>query len=141
MEFCHILSFGVLSPFEFWIFFFTIWVFKGDNLSVSVLWQFGFLSCVTIWCFEFCHNLTIWVLSQFNFYVKIWLFFFSFVTILVFEFVTIWVLDLCKFEFLSFVTIWLFEFCHNLNFVFCHMLSFWVFWQLEFCHYLTLTKF
>ena len=47
-EFCHNLSFGNMSLFE---------------------WTF-----VTIWVFEFCHNLSFWALSQFELlsFVKIW---------------------------------------------------------------------
>ena len=64
------------------------------NLSFLVLSQFEFfLSFVTIWVFKFCHNFRFWVLSQFDFLsvVKIWVFrvlsqfeFLSFVTIWVF---------------------------------------------------------
>ena len=70
---------------------------------------------IRIWVFEFGHN---------------W-FFFNFVTISGFEFVTIWVVEFCpnlscwvlpQFELLSFVkiwvefvTVWAFEICHNGN--------------------------
>ena len=75
-EFCHNLSFKVLSQFVF-LRFVTIWVFS----------QFEFLSLVTIWVlsfatirfFEFCHYLSFQVLSQFEFS----------------SFVTFWVVEFC----------------------------------------------
>ena len=79
------------------------------------------------------------------------LFFFSFVTIRVFEFCHI-----LSCHYLSFVTILIFKFCHKLSiwvlskfeFEFCHNLSFWVLspfeplsfitiWVFEFCHNLS----
>ena len=77
-EFCHTLSFWVLSQ---WVFEFC------HNLCFLVVSQFGFLSFVTIWVFVFCHSSSFWVLTQFVFW--------GFVTIWVLCFVTLWVLEFC----------------------------------------------
>ena len=102
LEFCHNLSFWVLSQFGFMVFFVKTWVFE---LSL-----FRFLSCITIWVFEFHHNLKFWASSQFEFlrFFPIWLFF---------SFITRWVFKFChNLSFLvssqfEFTTIWVFE-CH-----------------------------
>ena len=116
---CQILSFWVLSRFEFLschnLSFVTILVFEFCHcLSFWVLSQFEVLSFVTIWVFEFCHNLSFWFLSQFEVL--------SFVIIRVFEFChnSSWVLS--PIDFLSFVTFFFF-------FLVFHHLSFGVFSQ------------
>ena len=109
--------------------------------------------------FEFCHNLsyiTTWVLSQLDFFEfgQILSLGFKFL-----NFVTLWVLGLSPFEFMSFITICVFEFHHNLSFQFHQNLSFWIviswvfeghhnlsfitiwvfdrIWVFEFCHSLS----
>ena len=103
-EFCHTLSFWVLSQFEFFLNFVTIWVWRYVTILVSkfhhnlsliffilsqfeflsfitvwvflVSWQFVFLSFIAIWFFEFDHNLSSWVSSQYEFwsFIKFWMF-------------------------------------------------------------------
>ena len=113
-EFCHNLSFWVLSQFEFchilgnWDFF-LIWVLSQNE----------FLSFVTIWVFEFYHNLSFWVSSQFEFHPN--LSFWDSSQLKCLSFITI--------EFLSFIKMWVFEFHHNL--------SFWVLSQFEFLSFIT----
>ena len=89
--------------------------------------------------FEVCHHLFFWVLSQFQFLSLVTIrFFFSFVTIWVFEFGH----NLCflvssQFEVFSFVTIWVFEFCPNLSFWVLSQFVFLCFvtiWVLKFCY-------
>ena len=58
--------------------------------------------------------------------------FFSFIIMIFFSFVTIWVLEFSQLKILSFVTTWLFQFCHNLS---------WVFWQFKFLGFVTITSF
>ena len=55
----------------------TIWVFEFcHSLSFWVLSQFTFLNFGTFWVFKFCHILTFWALSHFMFlaFVTFWLF-------------------------------------------------------------------
>ena len=94
-EFCWYLSFYVLSQFDF-LSFVTVGFFKTltqfEFLSLS---KFEFLIFITIWLwskFKFLNFLTIWLWSQFEFCC--W-------CIFSLSFVTIWVLVLSQFEFLS----------------------------------------
>ena len=105
-EFCHNLSFWIISQFE--VSFVAIWFLRFyHNLSFKALSQFQFLGfcqnfsfCFfTIWVFEFSHYLSFLVLSQLRFRhnLSIWVAIFS-------------VRVLLQFKFLI-----------------CHNLSFWVF--------------
>ena len=88
-EFCHTLSFWVLSKFEL-LGFVIFWVMPQldfcHNLSFVTIWvvsQLEFchnlsLFFVTIWFFEFCQHLSFWGSSQFEVFfnfVTIWVFF------------------------------------------------------------------
>ena len=103
-KFLSLVTIGVLSHFDFQIFFssqlkFLNFIKKKNchcNLIFWVLSQLEFLNLCFWFChtfsFVFYHNLSFWVLSQFEY----------------FSFLTIW--------FYSFVTIWVHEFCHNEGF-------------------------
>ena len=67
-EFCQNLNFVAIYVFSFvtiWFFsFVTISVFEFcHNLSFWVMSPFEFLSFITIWVIEFCHHLSFWVSS------------------------------------------------------------------------------
>ena len=128
-EFCHILSFEKLKKFE-GCNFFNFEVFNVLSWQNLIYWDF----CQNLRFKDFfLHNLSFWVMSLFELLVlSQFEFFFSFVTILVFDFCytySIWVLP--KLEFLIFVTIFFLKFYHSFCFEFGHNIRVKVLLQLK----------